>query len=179
MRAVRYVDGKVAVQDTPDPSGDGVRVHIRACGICGSDLHMHAMGIDMPVIPGHEVGGVLDDGTPVSIEPLQPCGECPQCKTGDYNICDEVPNNILGIGMDGGMAEQIVVPESSLIYLPANVKPEDACLIEPMSVALHGLRKAGLNGDMRVVVRSQPGCPTPPTGGSGREIWHGAAGGGL
>jgi threonine dehydrogenase-like Zn-dependent dehydrogenase len=113
---------------------------------------MQAMGFPIPVIPGHEIGGVLDDGTPVSVEPLLPCGECPQCKTGDYNMCDQIPNIILGLGVDGGMTEQLIVPERSLIYLPANVRPEDACLIEPLAVALHGLRKAGLNGDMRVAV---------------------------
>ncbi len=78
MRAVHYVDGRVVVQDCPEPTGDGVRVHVRAVGICGSDLHMHAMGSPIPVIPGHEIGGVLDDGTPVSVEPLQPCGRCRQ-----------------------------------------------------------------------------------------------------
>lgn len=152
MRAVRYVDGKVVVQDCPEPAGEGVRVHVRSVGICGSDLHMHAMSSPAPVIPGHEIGGVLDDGTPVSVEPLQPCGKCPQCKSGDYNMCEKIPGNVLGVGIDGGMAERVVVPESSLIYLPANVQPEDACLIEPMAVALHGLHKAGLDGYMRVAV---------------------------
>ena len=152
MRAVRYVDGKVVVQDAPEPSGDGVRVHVTSAGICGSDLHMLSMGFPISVIPGHEIGGVLDDGTPVSIEPLLPCGECPQCKTGDYNMCDQIPGIILGLGVDGGMTEQVMVPERCLVYLPANVEPKDACLIEPMAVALQGLRKAGLNGDMRVAV---------------------------
>jgi threonine dehydrogenase-like Zn-dependent dehydrogenase len=113
---------------------------------------MLAMGFPISVIPGHEIGGVLDDGTPVGIEPLLPCGECPQCKTRDYNMCDQIPGIILGLGVDGGMAEQVMVPERCLVYLPANVEPKDACLIEPMAVALQGLRKAGLNGDMRVAV---------------------------
>lgn len=152
MRAVRYVDGKVVVQDAPEPSGDGVRVHVRSVGICGSDLHMQAMGFPIAVIPGHEIGGVLDDGTPVSVEPLLPCGECPQCKTGDYNMCEQIPDIILGQGVDGGMTEQVMVPERCLVYLPANVAAKDACLIEPIAVALQGLRKAGLNGDMRVAV---------------------------
>jgi threonine dehydrogenase-like Zn-dependent dehydrogenase len=50
------------------------------------------------------------------------------------------------------MAEEVIVPERSLVYLPANVDVKDACLIEPMAVALHGLRKAGLSGGMRVAV---------------------------
>ena len=152
MRAVHYVDGKVLVQDAPEPSSDGVRVHVTAVGICGTDLHMFKMGFPIPVIPGHEIGGVLDDGTPVSIEPLLPCGKCPQCKTGDYNMCVRIPDIILGLGADGGMTEQVMVPERCLVYLPANVAAKDACLIEPMAVALQGLRKAGLNGDMRVAV---------------------------
>jgi len=50
------------------------------------------------------------------------------------------------------MAEEVVVPQRSLVYLPANVHVKDACLIEPVAVALHGLLKAGLSGWMRVAV---------------------------
>ncbi len=152
MRAVKYVDGKVVVGDYPEPTGDGVTVHVRAVGICASDLHMLALAYPSTVIPGHEVGGVLDDGTPVSVEPLQPCGDCPQCRRGDYNMCTQIPGNLLGVGIDGGMAERVVVPERSLVYLPDGVRPEDACLIEPIAVTLHGLHKADLDGDDRVAV---------------------------
>jgi threonine dehydrogenase-like Zn-dependent dehydrogenase len=152
MRAVRFAEGKVDVHDTPSPSGDGVRVHVRSIGICGSEVHMLETGFPISVVPGHEFAGELEDGTPVGIEPLAPCGTCEQCATGEYNMCTLGPRMVLGVGRDGGMGEEAIVPERSLVFLPANVGVKDACLIEPLAVALHGLRKAGLNGRMRVCV---------------------------
>jgi len=152
MRAVRFAEGKVVVRDTPSPSGDGVRVRVRSIGICGSEVHMLEKGFPVSGVPGHEFAGELEDGTPVGVEPLAPCGGCDQCATGNYNMCRIGPRMVLGVGRDGGMAEEAIVPERSLVYLPANVDVMDACLIEPLAVALHGLRKAGLDGSMRVAV---------------------------
>jgi threonine dehydrogenase-like Zn-dependent dehydrogenase len=152
MRAVRFADGRVDVRDMPSPSGDGVRVHVRSVGICGSEVHMLDAKFPISVVPGHEFAGELEDGTPVGVEPLAPCGACEQCATGEYNMCTLGPRMVLGVGRDGGMAEEVIVPERSLVHLPANVGVADACLIEPLAVALHGLRKAGLNGRMRVGV---------------------------
>jgi threonine dehydrogenase-like Zn-dependent dehydrogenase len=160
MRAVRFAERKVVVRDapSPSPSDDGVRVRVRSIGICGSEVHMLEMGFPVSVVPGHEFAGELEDGTPVGIEPLAPCGSCDQCATGDYNMCRIGPRMVLGIGRDGGMAEEVIVPERSLVHLPANVDVMDACLIEPLAVALHGLRKAGLNGSMRVAVVGGGAC---------------------
>jgi len=117
MRAVRCVDREVRIVDVQRPSGDGVRVHVRACGICGSDLHM--LDLDMlSVVPGHEFAGVLDDGTPVAIEPLDPCGACEVCWSGRYNLCARGTEMIFGVGLDGGMAQEVIVPERSLVPLP-------------------------------------------------------------
>ena len=152
MRAIRFVEGKVDVQEAPSPSGEGARIRVRSIGICGSEVHMLDHRFPVSVIPGHEVAGELEDGTPVGVEPLAPCGECEQCATGAYNMCTRGPAMVLGVGMDGGMASEVIVPERSLVYLPANVDVGDACLIEPLAVALHGLRKAGLSGGLRVAV---------------------------
>ena len=70
---------------------------------------------------------------------MAPCGECEQCVTGDYNMCKLGPGIVLGVGRDGGMADEVIIPERSLVYLPGNLDVKDACLIEPMAVALHGL----------------------------------------
>ena len=53
---------------------------------------------------------------------------------------------------NGGMAEEVIVPERCLVYLPSNVDVKDACLIEPLAVAVHGIRKAGVNGNKRVAI---------------------------
>lgn len=115
---------------------------------------MHMLEKRFPVAgtPGHEFAGELENGTPVGIEPLLPCGSCEQCAIGEYNMCKLGPGIVLGVGRDGGMAEEVIVPQRSLVYLPTNLDVKDACLIEPVAVALHGLRKAGLTGGMRVAV---------------------------
>jgi len=152
MRAVRFEGGGVRLVEAPEPSGDGVRVRIRGCGICGSDIAMLDSGFPMAGIPGHELAGELDDGTPVAIEPLAPCGRCEFCLRGDYQVCRSGVAMIFGVGRDGGMAEELLVPERALVRLPRRVRVEDACLVEPLAVALHGVRRAGLRGDERVVV---------------------------
>ena len=138
--------------ELPPPVGDGVRVRVRAAGICGSDLHMVAGGFVRDVVLGHEVAGVTDDGTPVAIEPLSPCGACAACLRGDYNLCERGPRMIHGVGCDGGMADEMCVPARALVRLPAGIALGDACLVEPLAVVLHGLRRAGLRGGERVAV---------------------------
>jgi len=107
MRAVRVENGAVTVVDVPAPQGDGVRVKVKAAGICGSDLHMIEHGATMGVTLGHELAGELADGTPVAIEPLEPCGQCAACAVGDYNLCRMAPAMIVGIMRDGGMRQRL------------------------------------------------------------------------
>lgn len=152
MRAVKYLDGAVQVVDVPKPNGPGVRVRIRSAGICGSDLAMLDSGFDMAGIPGHEMAGVLADGTPVAIEPVAPCGVCEFCRAGDYQVCRSGTERIFGVGRNGGMAEEIVVPERCLVRLPTRVEVGNASLIEPLAVAIHGLRRAGARPMDRVIV---------------------------
>lgn len=152
MRAVRVINGEVSVVDVPRPGGEGVRVRMKAAGICGSDLHMIEHGATMGVTLGHELAGELEDGTPVAIEPLAPCGACDACVAGDYNLCRAAPDMIIGIMRDGGMAEELVVPARCLVPLPRGVAARDACLVEPLGVAVHGFRRIGLHGGQRVAV---------------------------
>jgi len=153
MRAVRCCDGAVEVVDVPAPTGEGVRVRVRSAGICGSDLHM----VGSEVFPiqatlGHEFAGLAEDGTPVAIEPLQPCGECDACGRGDYQRCVVGPSMVMGTVLDGGMADEVVVPARCLVRLPGGLRVEDACLVEPVAVAVHGFVQLGLRGDQRVAI---------------------------
>ena len=109
-------------------------------------------GYPMRAIPGHEIAGKLQDDTAVAVEPVIGCGHCECCLRGEYNLCPSQIERFLGIGQDGGMAEEIVVPESCLVALPRGVVAEDACLVEPLAVAVHGLRKAGLQDSQQVAV---------------------------
>jgi 2-desacetyl-2-hydroxyethyl bacteriochlorophyllide A dehydrogenase len=153
MRAVRNTDNGIEVVDAPSPpAGDGeVRVHVRDAGICGSDLHLISWG-PMPVTLGHEISGLLDDGTPVAIWPLIPCRHCDRCAAGEVTQCRHAVTQSIGIGRDGGMADEMVVAESSVVPLPAGLDIADASLVEPIACSLHALRRAGLRGDERVVV---------------------------
>jgi threonine dehydrogenase-like Zn-dependent dehydrogenase len=152
---VRCIEGAIRVVETPAPVGDGVRVRVTHAGICGSDLHL--ISSDNPFGPvavtlGHEIAGVTDDGTPVAVEPLAPCGACEPCVRGDYNLCGRGPGMIFGVGHDGGMADELRVPERALVPLPRGVAPRDASLVEPLAVVVYALRRSGLRADQRVVV---------------------------
>lgn len=150
MRAVRCVDGAVAVVEVREPDRDGIRVHVRSAGICGSDLHLLDAGFLGRYTIGHEFGGVTDDGTAVAVEPVQPCNACDQCATGEYQRCRRL--RLFGIGADGGMADLVVVPERCLVPLAAGVDLANASLVEPMAVAVHGYRRVGWSPATRVAV---------------------------
>jgi 2-desacetyl-2-hydroxyethyl bacteriochlorophyllide A dehydrogenase len=150
MRAVRCPEGTPQVVDVPTPSGDGVVVTIASAGICGSDLHLLPMGLTATF--GHEFAGTLADGTPVAVEPIDPCRECPACLDGNTQRCVRGPAMCFGVGRDGGMADQVLAPASSLALLPAGVSVSDGCLVEPLAVAVHGVRRGGIRGTDRVAV---------------------------
>jgi threonine dehydrogenase-like Zn-dependent dehydrogenase len=153
MKAVRCIEGQARVVDVPRPAGGGddhVVVKVASAGICGSDLHLLPMGL--PATFGHEFAGLLPDGRAVAVEPLEPCRECPSCLAGDYHRCVLGPGIVFGVGHDGGMAEECLVPTSALTPLPVGVDVADGCLVEPLAVAVHGVRRGGIGGGHRVAV---------------------------
>jgi 2-desacetyl-2-hydroxyethyl bacteriochlorophyllide A dehydrogenase len=157
MRAVRCAGGVPVVVNEPEASGgagtaagDGVRVKVASAGICGSDLHLLAW--NLPAVMGHEFAGTLADGTPVAVEPIVPCGTCAACRSGDTQRCVIGPSMVMGVGRDGGMAESCVVPASCLVRLPGGVATRDACLVEPLAVAVHGVRRGHVHGNHHVGV---------------------------
>jgi 2-desacetyl-2-hydroxyethyl bacteriochlorophyllide A dehydrogenase len=151
MRGVCNTERGIEVLDLPEPEDDGVRVAIRSAGICGSDLHMIGFG-PIPFPLGHELGGILDDGTVVAIDPNDPCGECDQCVAGEGHRCRSMAQRARGTGTAGGMADRIVVDRSQLVIAPDGLSASDACLVEPLGVAVHGLRLAELAPGARVAV---------------------------
>jgi threonine dehydrogenase-like Zn-dependent dehydrogenase len=151
VRAVRCVEKTASVVDVAAPTGPGVRVRVASSGICGSDLHLVSL-FGMPVTLGHEFAGHLDDGTAVAVEPIDPCRRCQPCLDGNYHQCVRGPGMILGVGRDGGMADVCVVPEGSIVALPSGLEARDACLVEPLAVAVHGVRRGGVRSEHRVCV---------------------------
>ena len=151
MRAVRNTEHGIEVIDVPEPEPGPTTVRVRAAAICGSDLHMLGFG-PLPVTLGHEISGVLDDGTPVAVDPSTPCGTCDQCVGGASHLCRTGATSSVGIGVDGGMADAVAVAERGLVPLPDGLRVEDACLVEPVGVAVHGMHLVGLTGGERVAV---------------------------
>jgi len=152
MLALRFDARRVVVEDRAAPRGEGVRVRVRACGICGSDLAMLDSGFPLSGTPGHEIAGELPDGTPVAIEPITPCGVCRYCQSGDYQVCVHGVSMIYGVGKDGGMAEEMLVEPRCIVPLPRNVDARSGVLVEPLAVAVHGVRRAEVGGATRVLV---------------------------
>jgi threonine dehydrogenase-like Zn-dependent dehydrogenase len=150
MQALRCAGHGVQLVEVDPPQADGIFVNITHSGICGTDLIAAAAGCSNEVTLGHEIAGRLDDGTPVAIEPLLPCGQCGPCRAGMYNICEA--GLWLGGTVDGGMTERIVVPERCLVELPDALALENACLAEPLAVGIHGLRRAGVESGETVAI---------------------------
>jgi L-iditol 2-dehydrogenase len=150
MRAVRCLEGVPSLVQAPAPSGEGVKVHVVSAGICGSDLHL--LQWNLPFVMGHEVAGTLDDGTPVAVEPIAPCWVCGPCLDGAYNRCIQGPGMVMGVGREGGMAEQCQVPATAIALLPTGIDLGDACLVEPLAVAVHGVRQGRIGATQRVAV---------------------------
>jgi 2-desacetyl-2-hydroxyethyl bacteriochlorophyllide A dehydrogenase len=150
VKAVRSVEGGVAVTDVDEPPGEGELLRVVAAGICASDLTYIRLGSRR--VLGHELAGVRPDGTAVVVEALYGCGTCDLCRQGTYNLCPTHAQRALGVTADGGMAEQFRVPAERLVPVPAGLDVRDACLVEPASVAWHALRLAGVGPGTRVAV---------------------------
>jgi threonine dehydrogenase-like Zn-dependent dehydrogenase len=151
VRAVRTGNEGVGVVTVPDTPGEGVAVSVAASGICGSDLHLVSLGPSEVTI-GHEFSGTLDDGTPVAVWPMIPCGRCARCLAGDDQQCAWALGTLYGVSRDGGLADRAWVAPQCARPLPAGVRVEDACLVEPLAVALHGLHRAGVQAGSTVLV---------------------------
>jgi len=150
VRAVRSTGDGVGVVSA-HPSGDGVRVAVASSSICGTDLHLIGFG-PSAVTLGHEFSGRLDDGTPVAVLPRVACGRCERCRAGQEHQCPSAFGSMYGISLDGGLADEAWVVPACAKVLPDRVPVEDACLVEPLAVAVHGIHRAGVTAGSRVLV---------------------------
>lgn len=144
------------VEEIPEPvPGPGeVKIRVKYCGICGSDIHgfTGASGRKIPpMIMGHEFSGtVVSIGTGVSrirpgmrvcVLPYSACGECGLCKAGYPNIC---PNrrNLGVLDVNGAFTQFICVEEALCYILPDSVSFQDGAMLEPLAVAHHAVAAA-------------------------------------
>jgi L-iditol 2-dehydrogenase len=148
--------------DAPEPGPGRVIVRVRNCGICGSDLHFYRGEFPSPpgLRMGHEPAGEIaalgegvtgfSVGQRVTIEPVEVCRECEFCRTGHYQLCPQ--RKFMGTMLPGAFADYVDVPAYIVHPLPDNVDFEVGALVEPLAVAVHGLRHVGLSFGERVVV---------------------------
>jgi len=163
--AVLHSIGDIRYEDshTPEPGVGEALIKIKAAGVCGSDVPrvMKKGTYSFPLIPGHEFAGEITAfgdgsvselrvGDKVAVFPLIPCGKCIYCQVGEYAQCDDY--DYLGSRRDGGFAEYVVAPIENLIKVPDGVDFESAAMAEPSSVALHALRRAGVDAGDNVAI---------------------------
>lgn len=178
MRAGYFPELGVAEfrSDMPEPQiryDKDVKIRIRKCGICGSEVHalhgMHPFRIP-PVLSGHEFAGDVVEvgkgvtkfkpGDRVTGEPQYGCGECYYCKHGMYNLCTS--KRVLGASYKvpeldngewtGSMGEYIVVPEKTVVKLADNVSYEEGALIEPIANGIYAVRRANITPESTVAI---------------------------
>ncbi|MFC5215897.1 L-idonate 5-dehydrogenase [Streptomyces coerulescens] len=173
LGCVIHGQGDLRVEELPVPlPGPGqALVAVRYGGICGSDLHYWRHGgvgdfrLREPMLLGHEVVGTVvaygdgasgpSVGTAVAVHPATPCDICPECADGRRNVCRDT--RYLGSAarfphVQGGFAARIAVPADQVRPLPAGLDPRRAALAEPLSVALHAVRRAGAVAGRHVLV---------------------------
>ncbi|WP_406479584.1 L-idonate 5-dehydrogenase [Streptomyces sp. NBC_01615] len=164
-------DLRVDELPVPEPGPGQALVAVRYGGVCGSDLHYWRHGgvgdfrLAEPMVLGHEVVGTVVSygdgasgpvvGTAVAVHPATPCGVCPECADGRRNVCRDT--RYLGSAartphVQGGFAAQVAVPAEQLRPLPPGLELRRAALAEPLSVALHAVRRAGTVAGRHVLV---------------------------
>ena len=167
MKAAVWHEKKdIRIEDIPDPrpGADQVKVRIKVCGICGSDLHEYKDGPFIipsrphpltnrqggPVILGHEFTAEVTElgegvsrfkpGDRVVVNPLIYCGECHYCKLGQHIMCTKL--GTFGFAADGAFAEYGVFHEYTLIKLPDTVTDDMGAFVEPLAVAVHAVKRS-------------------------------------
>jgi threonine dehydrogenase-like Zn-dependent dehydrogenase len=170
MRAVRLLEAhRLELADIPAPEVQPGEVVLRVdgCGICGSDLTSFKVGLFTDAVPGHEIAGVIDSvgdgvsgwaaGEAAVVDPKIPCGACDDCRTGASYRCAMALTSGIGFARDGGFAELVAVPAALLHRPPTGLALEHAPLVEPLSVAIHGVDRARLHpGEPAVVIGLGP-----------------------
>jgi len=159
-----------AIEQIPVPEygSNDVLVKVKACSICGSDIH----GMDgstgrriPPIVMGHEASGVIEKvgenvtafkpGDRVTFDSTIYCGKCYYCRRGEINLCDH--RKVLGVSceeykLNGAFAEYVTVPDHILYPIPDNVTFEQAAMVEPLSIAFHAINRSKVTLNSSAVV---------------------------
>mgnify|MGYP002628033910 CR=1 FL=1 len=171
MLLKEYKHLEVTEMPEPEVGANDVLVEVRACGICGSDIHGYdgSSGRRIPpLVMGHEAAGVIakvgvdiesfEVGDRVTFDSTVSCGHCKFCRAGSINLCDN--RKVLGVScgeyrQHGAFAQFVAVPQNILYKIPEGLAFEHAAMIEAVSIAVHAANRAPVKlGDTAVVVGS-------------------------
>lgn len=158
-------DLRVEEREIPEAGPQEVLIQVKACGICGTDVHIYegdkgAAEVTPPTILGHEFAGVIAKvgdqvkslrvGDRVCIDPNCVCGGCDFCRNGQVHFCE----HMIGYGttVDGGFAEYCVVRESQVYLLGENTSFAQGAMTEPVACCLHGIDMCDIQPGHQVVV---------------------------
>ncbi|MCW3785575.1 NAD(P)-dependent alcohol dehydrogenase [Plebeiibacterium sediminum] len=158
---------EIVKAEIPVPLDNEVLIKLEYVGVCGSDLHYFEHGrisnfiVETPFVLGHECAGTvvkvgsevthLVEGDRVALEPGKTCGECEHCKSGKYNLCEDVI--FFATPPVPGTFQEYVTHEASLCFkLPDNVSTKEGALIEPLAVGFHAAVQGGATVGQTAVV---------------------------
>lgn len=165
LQAVMTEPGAILIHEVaiPEIAPDQVLIQVRRIGVCGSDIHVyHGLHpyTGYPVVQGHEVSGVIMQvgaqvkdlavGDRAVFMPQVTCGECYPCRHGMYHICDNL--KVMGFQTGGAAQEYFAVNAAMVLNVPESISLDQAAMVEPVSVAVHALRRYGEVRGRKVVV---------------------------
>ena len=165
LQQVMTKPGEIIFQEVtvPEIRDDQVLVKIMKIGICGSDIHVYHGKhpfTKYPVTQGHEVSGQIvkcganvtgfHEGQKITIEPQVYCGHCYPCSHGKYNLCEEL--KVMGFQTTGTASEYFAVDASKVTPIPEEMSYDEGAMIEPLAVAVHGVKQMGDVTGMNIVV---------------------------
>ncbi len=164
-RATMTAPGQIQIDETqaPSPGPGQVLLRIQRIGVCGSDIHVfHGKHpyTSYPVVQGHEFSALvaavgpgvqgIEVGNKVTAMPQIVCGKCAPCLRGDEHICDAL--RVQGFQAPGCAQELWVTAADKIVKLPDHFSFEQGALVEPISVAVHAIQRAGKLAGRRAVV---------------------------
>lgn len=172
MKAIKLAEPRqvaCAQIEKPVPGPGQALIRIKAAGICGSDIGAFRGSnklVSYPRIIGHELAGIIEEipadnkkglkvGDKVIVDPYLYCGKCYPCTIGRTNCCTSL--KVLGVHIDGGMAEYFCHPADMLVKMPQDMDWTLGAMAEPLTISLHGIHRGGLKaGEYCAIIGAGP-----------------------
>ncbi|HEK85436.1 MAG TPA: alcohol dehydrogenase [Candidatus Aminicenantes bacterium] len=152
----------------PRPAAGEVLLKIKRIGICGSDIHAYYGKhpyIKCPIVQGHEFSAEVAElgpgvskfkiGERVTVRPQLTCGQCYQCRHGNYHICENL--KVIGCQAEGAAQEFLAVPQEIVVKLPDSINDDLGAMVEPLAVGVHAVgRLSELKGRNILILGAGP-----------------------